>query len=431
MVSRSETREMEQPKKSLIIDRILERISFYVEREVTGKIAMKLPSQETVAIYLNLGFIAWVSDEIHSQRRWERSLKHSGISLDKIQLMSDFIKLEAKKTDLESNWGYDDLVHITKQNLLNKEQVKSIISYIGQEILFDLSQKAQQQRNKNSQLPLSIEFHPTIRPSEQNFLPYTWLCSLSNIATSTRKTYQQWLALGLIKYSPNLIPVISDYKKLSRKVNLKTYQNLVYLLNGENSFREIANKMERDLITITQPLSDLIKEGFIKCANPQEKTVFKTSTNLRKAGFAKTSEASPLQVAAIDDSPHSLKLLEHIVTYTKNHWTGISNPLEALPILLENPPDLIFLDLMMPVMNGYELCGKIRKVNTLKTVPIIILSGNLISKVRGKLMGATEFLEKPIITHKVVNLIHYYQQQKTEQNTIPSQVPVKRELQSS
>lgn len=425
----SQEGKMEQQQNSLMINRIVERISFYVEQGVTGKIEMKLPSQETVAIYLNLGFIAWVSDGIHCQRRWERSLMHSGISLDKIQLISDFLAVEAKKTELELSWGYDELVDITKQNLFNKEQVKSIISYTAQEILFDLSQKAQQQRNENGKLPLSIEFYPKIRPSDQNFLPYTWLCSLSNIANSTRETYQQWLALGLTKYSPNLIPVISDYQRLSRTTHPQTYQNLVTLLNGDNSFRELATKMDQDLITMIKPLSPLIKEGFIKVANSQDKTASKTSASSITTLPSKTSKTSPLRVVAIDDSPHTLKILEYIVTDADNHWTGISNPVEALPILIENPPDLIFLDLMMPIMNGYELCAKIRKVNTLKTVPIIILSGNLISQVRAKLMGATDCLEKPIVTHKVVNLINYYQQQKTEQEMMGSQFPDKSELQ--
>ena len=59
--------------------------------------------------------------------------------------------------------------------------------------------------------------------------------------------------LGLKDYSPNLIPYINDHQRLSRETTAQTYQKLVTLLDGKQTLREIAARMQLDLMTIVQP----------------------------------------------------------------------------------------------------------------------------------------------------------------------------------
>jgi twitching motility two-component system response regulator PilG len=70
---------------------------------------------------------------------------------------------------------------------------------------------------------------------------------------------------------------------------------------------------------------------------------------------------------------------------------------DALAILDETVPDLVFLDITMPNMDGYQLCKAIRAVDRLKALPIIMLSGKdgMFDEVRGRLAGATASLAKP------------------------------------
>ena len=84
--------------------------------------------------------------------------------------------------------------------------------------------------------------------------------------------------------------------------------------------------------------------------------------------------------------------------------------MQALPVLIENKPDLIFLDLIMPVANGYEICSQLRRNSLFVNTPVIILTGSdgFIDRVRAKVVGATDFLSKPVAADKVMAAVHRY-----------------------
>ncbi|NJK63762.1 MAG: response regulator, partial [Synechococcaceae cyanobacterium SM2_3_1] len=62
------------------------------------------------------------------------------------------------------------------------------------------------------------------------------------------------------------------------------------------------------------------------------------------------------------------------------------------------------LDLMMPVVNGYEICAQIRRVSGLKSVPVVILTSNdgVVDRVRAKMVDSTDFLAKPVDPKKLL-----------------------------
>jgi CheY-like chemotaxis protein len=86
------------------------------------------------------------------------------------------------------------------------------------------------------------------------------------------------------------------------------------------------------------------------------------------------------------------------------------NPVKAQSQLLKNPPDLILLDVMMPIVSGYELCNQLRRAPKLKDIPIIILTGKdgWVDRARAKMCGATDFLSKPVQKEKLLETINKY-----------------------
>jgi len=71
----------------------------------------------------------------------------------------------------------------------------------------------------------------------------------------------------------------------------------------------------------------------------------------------------------------------------------------ALEMIEKEDYDLIFLDIMMPGIDGYETCGRIRSNPKFKKTPIIMLSGKTapLDEVKGVIAGATTYLTKPIV----------------------------------
>ncbi|MFN8449434.1 MAG: response regulator [Anaerolineae bacterium] len=79
----------------------------------------------------------------------------------------------------------------------------------------------------------------------------------------------------------------------------------------------------------------------------------------------------------------------------------------ALGVLEETVPDLIILDVMMPGMNGIELCQVIRKSEPTSKTPVLILSarGDAESIIKGIEAGANDYLPKPILHHDLVSKV--------------------------
>ncbi len=85
----------------------------------------------------------------------------------------------------------------------------------------------------------------------------------------------------------------------------------------------------------------------------------------------------------------------------------MNDALRAIATLLARKPDLIFLDLVMPNANGYEICSQLRRLSFFQNTPIVILTGNdgIIDRVRAKMVGATDFISKPIDASVVLEVI--------------------------
>ena len=102
----------------------------------------------------------------------------------------------------------------------------------------------------------------------------------------------------------------------------------------------------------------------------------------------------------VDDEPHIRLLLEQTLEELEDHDVEIltaTNGLEALETIRSEKPNLVFLDVMMPKMNGYEVCQQIKADPTLSDVYIIMLTakGQEFDRDRGKDVGADIYMTKP------------------------------------
>lgn len=109
-------------------------------------------------------------------------------------------------------------------------------------------------------------------------------------------------------------------------------------------------------------------------------------------------------ILIVDDNKLNLKLATAVLEKEGYKTSTAINGYEALAKATDQPPDLAILDIMMPDMDGYELCQRMRENPTLKNMPIIILTA--LSSVEDRLkafeVGADDFLSKPFIPAELV-----------------------------
>lgn len=115
-------------------------------------------------------------------------------------------------------------------------------------------------------------------------------------------------------------------------------------------------------------------------------------------------------VLVVDDSPTVRKIVQ--LTLQREHIRVITaaDGLSALAAVADAMPDLILLDIMLPRMDGYNICHVIRKKLDHRDVPIVMLSGKdgLFDKMRGKLAGSTEYITKPFDSSELVQTVKHY-----------------------
>jgi DNA-binding response OmpR family regulator len=99
----------------------------------------------------------------------------------------------------------------------------------------------------------------------------------------------------------------------------------------------------------------------------------------------------------VDDNPANLKLLEDMLLEEGHEVRSFPLGRLALAAAIRNPPDLILLDINMPEMNGYEVCGRLKANGDLSNIPVIFLSAlnEIQDKVKAFRAGAVDFISKP------------------------------------
>ena len=102
------------------------------------------------------------------------------------------------------------------------------------------------------------------------------------------------------------------------------------------------------------------------------------------------------KILAVDDNSINLAVIEELLESRYNLMT-VSTGTDALKMAQEFRPDLIILDIMIPGMDGYEVCRQIRKSSSLRHTKIIMVSAKAMTaeRLKGYQVGADDYLTKP------------------------------------
>jgi twitching motility two-component system response regulator PilG len=122
-----------------------------------------------------------------------------------------------------------------------------------------------------------------------------------------------------------------------------------------------------------------------------------------------------VKVMVIDDSKTIRRTAESLLKKAGCEVITATDGFEALAMVADLHPDVIFVDIMMPRLDGYQTCALIKHNDVYKNIPVIMLSSKdgLFDRARGRIVGSEEYLTKPFTKDELLDAIKRHVLRKT------------------
>ncbi|MBD2204324.1 response regulator [Calothrix sp. FACHB-1219] len=373
------------------LDNLLDNLQKFTNIRYSGELKIKSSHKSKWTLYFHRGNIVWATGGDHPYRRLQRYIQQYYPQLEINKL---FLHIENKSLDY---WDYCLLEVLANKYQVEPPKIHAIVRGIISEILFDIAQhlnKAKLDYEQSQEVIFKASPGSTI--AEINL-------------TQIQEFWQNWLKAGLASVSPHLAPIVRQPEELQKFLNTTIYKNLAHSINGKYTLWDLSVKMNQNVLSLTRSLIPYIRKGIAELIEVEDLPLPATPEK-NNHNFAQPNKPNAPLIACIDDSLQVCKMLEQVITANGLRFIKIQDSTQALPILIQHKPDLIFLDLLMPVVNGYEICAQLRRISALSNTPVVILTGNngVFDQVRSKVYGATDFMTKPVEADKVVEIMYKY-----------------------
>jgi two-component system, chemotaxis family, response regulator PixG len=376
----------------LTLDRLAAQLSEIKRKHFSGHILLKSSSGLEWCVYTYLGRILYATGGPHPIRRWVRNSTIAGVDISvaedlpaRIEALTNISALTTAEVD--SCWEYYLLVNWAKQGRIARNALIKHIQTTIVEVMFDIVQAE------------AVSYQQVV---EAQLSPQLTLIDIDRALGLAIQQQQQWEQAGLKELLPDRGIKIAKIAEFQQIVSPSAYQALKFVLDGKQTVREIAAKARKSPLAIYQSFRSHIETGTLSSLDLPD------FTSPIERGY-RSGFRSAL-IMCIDDSPFVCDRLEQIFQQAGYQFISVMDSLKAIPVVVAKKPELIFLDLVMPNANGYEICSRLRKIGAFQHTPIVILTGNdgVIDRVRAKVVGATDFLTKPVESELVLEIAQKY-----------------------
>lgn len=398
----------------------------------TGQLKLSDSTGQRWKFYLADGQIIYAMGGVHPVRRWRRivALHCPKMAMRQFTWYADLTTIPA--TGLALGWQYALLNLWVERHDITPEQATKLIDAIVVEVLFDIALAAEV--SEQLQPDPSISIHPASTP--------LGVISPTVVIPRVERRWQAWQMAQLTFCSPHKAPVLRQPEQLQRHVPA-LYQTLSTLLRGRHTLYELAAHMNRHVVEVAASLLPCLERGWVELVNVadfpgpilqsapttlprREADTLRIAPKLNESSSQANAPVAPQPVlppsapapaanqrgliACVDDSVLIHRMMETLLNEAGYGFVGIQDPMRAIGVLLARKPNLIFLDLVMPNANGYELCQQLRKLAGFRQTPIVILTGNdgYANRLRSNFAGATAFLAKPLDAEAVLDVIRQH-----------------------
>ena len=123
--------------------------------------------------------------------------------------------------------------------------------------------------------------------------------------------------------------------------------------------------------------------------------------------MADTKSLTGVRVMVIDDSNTIRRSAEIFLMQAGCQVILAENGFDALAKIADHQPDLIFVDIMMPRLDGYQTCALIKKNSRFHAMPVVMLSSKdgLFDRARGRMVGSDQYLTKPFTKESLLKAV--------------------------
>lgn len=348
------------------------------EARVTGQLTFTDPIKRIEwHLYLDLGEIVYGTGGVHPVRRWQRNLI-SNLPQIPFQLSNLQEELTERKADLSDNvWEYEQISYWVEQQIITSQQGTNAVFFTLEEILFDLTQTGQ----VICRLDRDKIVSPNLEPVEPE-----------DLIERVDRIWSSWKDAKVVDKMPNTAPIILQPQQLQKKTSISAYQSICKLLNGNRTLRDLSVQLRTSSLQVVNSLLPYLQSGIFGLVDVPDLLELNDSSDNRYS-----NRDRPL-IACVDDSLMVSHMMEQIISMAGYRFMAINDPENAITSLIFHQPDLIFLDVVMPNLSGYDLCAQLRKHPEFAETPVIFLTSNsgLVDRIRAKMVGSSDFLKKTV-----------------------------------
>ncbi|MEM7065203.1 MAG: response regulator [Cyanobacteria bacterium P01_B01_bin.77] len=353
----------------------------------TGELVVGSATGEPWKLYFYSGRLIYATGGQHSVRRWYRCLRRHSSQF----AGSWFMGMRTP----DDYWEVDFINQAIQHQHISLEQAKAVFQSIVNEVVLTLVDYPAD----------DVQWHPNRLVAQQLVF-----VSVQQALVRSQHLYRQWQAIGgdhlttLLPHElPYLSPVVINHRGLRVHLSAAKYDRLTRWMQGNITLWDMAAQAQRSLPEVIKLLVPLIYQGWVD---------LQPISDIPPPYIPSRVPGDPQSytkglIACIDDSPLVSKVMAELVQPLGYEVLPVTKPVEQISTLSQHRPDLIFLDITMPNISGYELCKFLRRTEAFYKTPIIILTGRdgMLDRMRAKMVGADDFLAKPPAPDKVAQLL--------------------------
>lgn len=139
-------------------------------------------------------------------------------------------------------------------------------------------------------------------------------------------------------------------------------------------------------------------------------TTEKTVSEPNDSESSELNEFAGIKIMVIDDSKTIRRTAETLLKKTGCEVITAEDGFEALAKIIDQKPNLIFVDIMMPRLDGYQTCSLIKNNPIFKSTPVIMLSSKdgLFDRAKGRIVGSEQYLTKPFTKDELLATVRQF-----------------------